>query len=114
MFILVAGLILGQALPSLDPMAACRAAVHGNLSAAVSACAVPAGAGDIWSGGPAPTSACSAALSAGRQAGKFGPGLPMPMRSGLVRDFDKKDALCASPTPPEAKTKERPMVQLWD
>ena len=94
--------------PADDQILKCEQAVHGNLATAVTACAA-SNTVDIFA---APSSSCPSALSAGVRAGKFGPGLPEPMRAGLVKDFDKRVAACRRPAEPQ--TQVRPVTQLWD
>jgi len=90
---------------------ACSAAVHGNLVDAVSACAAEGRVDVLNPGGISET--CAAALTAGRQAGKFGPHLPPAGRTGLIREFDTKLAACRSPVAKQP-IPERPTVNLWD
>lgn len=103
--------IVGVMTADPDPVDACRAAVHGDLAKAISACASPEGRVDILK--PAGLDeACLDALAAGRQAGKFGPSLPQEMRNGLILQFDKKEATCRAPR--AQQTPERKVTQLWD
>ncbi|MFA6125061.1 MAG: hypothetical protein WCS75_01445 [Sphingomonas sp.] len=112
MLIAVGILLIGVQAAAVDTVTACHDAVHSALNTAPSVCVDPEPKVDITSSKPGLSPICVSALAAGRQAGKFGPGLPEQMRNGLIREFDKKEAACQAPAPPP--TKERRIVQLWD
>jgi len=89
---------------------ACAAAVHGDLVSAATVCATPKESINLF----APTNgpSCPDVLTAGVQAGKYGPKSPEVVRQGLIRDFDQKLASCQAPgksKPPTIKT-----TNLWD
>lgn len=91
---------------------ACSAAVHNDLPSAVIACSTkglmvdPFGKGGV-------TDACLTALKTGEYVGQYGPKLPEVGRNGLIRDFDKKMALCLTP-PNQPGAPELKTTNLWD
>jgi hypothetical protein len=111
--IIIAAAYLAAAPAIQDQLAACRAAVHGDLASAAKACAVADKPIDILSPDDGMSAACAAALAAGQKAGRFGPGVPAPMRAGLIRDYDARDRACLADKP-EPTTKTREIIQIWD
>jgi hypothetical protein len=103
-------LLLFLAAPGAD-IEACANAVHTELASAVSACDASGVTIDLFKPGGM-TDACLAAFKAGQQAGKYGPSLSEPQRAGLIREFDKRLAVCRAPKRDETKTRDT--VQLWD
>lgn len=101
---------LQVATPEPQQIAACAAAVHGNLPSAVTVCAT--GRVDLFNGKAALRPSCVGALQSGVQAGKFGPKLPPFARDGYIRDFDRKLAACRAPAEPAPKIIET--VELGD
>lgn len=88
---------------AVSPLNACIIAVRNDLPAAARDCRVPfetlkpgADASDPLSYLPADSlsAACRAAMRSGQKAGFIGPGAPIVIRKGLVREFEGKLADC--------------------
>lgn len=91
---------------------ACNAAVHGNLTEAVEACAIPKESINIFDP-DAMSGTCVEAMKAGQRAGKLA-SHPIPqVRTKLIKDFDQKRDACLHPAPKD-EVPERKTTNLWD